>query len=192
MIDAKLKFKNPLVPLDITKLTHIVVHHLAASIATPNDIHNWHLANGWSGAGYNEYIRKDGTVYSLRGDNQGAHCLGYNEIGYGIALEGDFDKEIVTKIQYDILIERLQINKARFPNLKRIVGHREVGSTTCPGKNFKLPIMLPEIIKAPDHWAQNAFNELNLKGIKINETRFDDKITRAEIFVLLNQIIKGK
>lgn len=190
MIDANLKFKNPLISLDINKITHIIVHHLAASIATPQDIHNWHLANGWSGAGYNEYIRKDGTVYKMRGDNEGAHCIGYNNIGYGIALEGDFDKEIIIKKQYDILIERLQINKTRFPNLKRIVGHREVGKTTCPGKNFKLPIIVPELI--PEHWAQKAFDELNVKGIKINETRFDDKITRGEIFVLLNQIIKEK
>ena len=191
MIDSNLKFKNPLVALDLLKITHIVIHHLAASTATPEQIHSWHLANGWSGAGYNEYIRKDGTVYKMRGDNEGAHCLGYNSIGYGIAVEGDFDKEIITQKHYDILIERILINKARFPNLKRIVGHREVGKTTCPGKNFKLPIVLPAPV-VPKHWAQVAFDELNVKGIKISETRFDDKITRAEIFVLLNQIVKGK
>ena len=40
------------------------------------------------------------------------------------------------------------------------------------------------------HWAQAPFDFLKARGIIINETRFDDKITRGEIFALLAQIIK--
>jgi N-acetylmuramoyl-L-alanine amidase len=44
------------------------------------------------------------------------------------------------------------------------------------------------VIQFP-HWAQSHYDGLLKKGIKINETRFDDKITRGEIFALLNQFI---
>lgn len=41
-----------------------------------------------------------------------------------------------------------------------------------------------------EHWAQKFYDSLKLKGIEINETRFDDPITRGEIFVLLDQIVE--
>lgn len=41
-----------------------------------------------------------------------------------------------------------------------------------------------------EHWAQKFYDSLIKKGITINETRFDDKITRGEVFTLLDQIVK--
>lgn len=41
-----------------------------------------------------------------------------------------------------------------------------------------------------EHWAQGAFDYLRSREIKINETRFDDKITRGEAFALLAQLVK--
>ena len=38
------------------------------------------------------------------------------------------------------------------------------------------------------HWAQKHFDSLNAKGIKINETRFNDTMTRAEAFALLDRL----
>lgn len=40
------------------------------------------------------------------------------------------------------------------------------------------------------HWAQKHYDNLIKKGIIINEKRFDDKITRGEVFALLDRIIK--
>ena len=40
------------------------------------------------------------------------------------------------------------------------------------------------------HWAQSSWDELRAKGVQILEMRFDDKITRGEVFCLLNQIVK--
>ena len=42
------------------------------------------------------------------------------------------------------------------------------------------------------HFAENDFKELNEKGIVVHEKRFDDKITRGEVFTLLNQAVKKK
>lgn len=44
------------------------------------------------------------------------------------------------------------------------------------------------VIQFDFHWCEDIFNELNDK-ITIHEKRFDDNITRAEIFALLNRII---
>lgn len=40
------------------------------------------------------------------------------------------------------------------------------------------------------HWAEDIYQELNKKGIIIHEKRFDDSPTRAEVFALLNQLVK--
>lgn len=40
------------------------------------------------------------------------------------------------------------------------------------------------------HWAEAAYNHLIEKGIKINEKRYDDPITRGEVFALLDRVIK--
>lgn len=45
------------------------------------------------------------------------------------------------------------------------------------------PIAQPQ--QEQPHWAQESYDLLNSNGIKINETRFDDPMTRGEVFVLL-------
>lgn len=40
------------------------------------------------------------------------------------------------------------------------------------------------------HWAEKHFDNLNKKGITIHEKRFDDPVTRGELFALLNSIIE--
>lgn len=39
-----------------------------------------------------------------------------------------------------------------------------------------------------EHWAQQYYDSLIAKGVRIDETRFDDKITRGEVFALLDRI----
>lgn len=148
-IKTNLKFKNSLIPLDLKNVKYIVIHHIQAKTAKPEDIHAWHLANGWSGAGYNEYIRKDGSVYILRGDHVGAHCAdaknNYNQIGYGIACEGDYQLESVMPAQqFKALCERIKFHKARISGAK-VVPHKALTSTSCPGKNFPWDLMTKQI-----------------------------------------------
>ncbi len=135
-----LQYKNPLTPLLPNNVAYIVIHHPAAVTASPQIIHKWHLNNGWSGAGYNEYIRKDGTVTIMRGDNVGAHCAdnkrNYNNISYGICCEGNYDIEKdMPQVQYDVLLQRIRVNQAKYKNAT-IVPHRQLTTTSCPGKNF--------------------------------------------------------
>lgn len=40
------------------------------------------------------------------------------------------------------------------------------------------------------HWAEKHYESLNKKGVEIHEKRFDDNITRGEVFALLDRIVK--
>lgn len=191
IVQANLKFKDALTPLILDEVDFVIVHHADAKNATVEDVHRWHLDNGWAGIGYNEYIRKDGTVYICRGDNIGAHCKGFNTNGYGICCEGDYDTELtMSQAQFDSLVERLKYNKNRFKNLKSIVPHKYFGETECPGKYFPLVDILKNVEEVKEHWALKHYNSLIKKGLTIHEQRFDDNITRGELFALLDQTYK--
>ena len=43
---------------------------------------------------------------------------------------------------------------------------------------------------AKEHWAQKHYDSLIAKGMELENTRFDDLITRSEVFVLLDRIVK--
>lgn len=43
--------------------------------------------------------------------------------------------------------------------------------------------------ESPVHWAEDSYTYLNNNGVKINEKRYNDPITRGEVFVLLAQIV---
>ena len=169
-----------------------MIHHMAAIKATPQEIHQWHLDKGWNGFGYNEYIRKNGNVYIGRGDKRGAHTANMNSETYGIGLEGNYDIETeMPKEQFNSLIQRIRYHQSRMPLKPVPMPHSEFFPTSCPGKNFPMVKMYDALHKSEDninvHWAEPLYNELIGKGYVIHEKRFDDPITRGEVFALLNQ-----
>ncbi|MGL5354806.1 MAG: N-acetylmuramoyl-L-alanine amidase, partial [Clostridium sp.] len=86
------------------KPIQIIYHHAASSIETPEEINEFHKSRGWSGIGYNYYIRKDGTIYSGRPEGaEGAHTIGQNKNSIGICLEGNFEEEELTSEQIENL-----------------------------------------------------------------------------------------
>ena len=108
-----------------------ILHHTACSVASPEDIHRWHLANGWSGAGYNLYVRKDGTVYELRPMNcVGAHAQGYNSISIGVCFEGNFEEEDMTPEQVESGKEVCDYVRSLYGDIP-FKGHRDVNNTSC-------------------------------------------------------------
>ena len=165
IIHTTFQYIQPLIPLKLDKTKFIVVHHIDADTATPEDIHQWHLGFGWAGFGYNEYIRKDGTVYIGRGDNIGAQCQGFNSCSYGIALEGNFDTTgHVPDAQWQALLARIQFHLARFPKNCVVVPHRELVDTSCPGQLFPFSQLL-SAINAPSDTFKSVLNTLVNEGI---------------------------
>ena len=120
----------------------IVIHHSASSPdTTVEDIHRWHLARGWSGIGYQYYIKGDGSVWEGRPEwTQGAHAYQdaqheANTDGIGICLGGNFEINGPTDEQMQSLALLIMDIRTRYQNIP-VIGHNEVQATSCPGKYF--------------------------------------------------------
>jgi hypothetical protein len=176
---------NNWISLKLNNIKYIIIHHPEARMATPEQINEWHLQNGWSGGfGYNEYIRKDGTIVIGRGDNMGAQAQGYNEVSYGICCEGNYDIESeMPQTQYISLLERLVYHSERL-NKPLIQGHRFFMSTNCPGKYFPLDKVIqdvsnqlninkiinnPKLINSPSYWRLRIKPKAWAKGAYVRQ-----------------------
>lgn len=133
IIDAGLRFGS----LSRRNSTNrIILHHAEASVSSPQQIHQWHLNNGWSGAGYHFLVRKDGSVYSLRPEWAiGAHASGANSDSIGVCFEGAYNRETMPEAQLNAGKELVAYLKNKY-NITRVQPHRDVTSTDCPGHNF--------------------------------------------------------
>ena len=131
----------------------IVIHHsglLKGDVdSTLEDIHKMHVEkNHWSGIGYHFLIHKDGSAeYARPLECQGAHTFKNNEFTVGICLAGNyqFGTPPTPQVQTAIQLIGALCNKYDFqPTDMTIFGHRDLGDTSCPGRN--LYALLPEII----------------------------------------------
>lgn len=76
----------------------------------------------------------------------------------------------------------------------------DLGGKWAPSKDYgyKLVKYINEImntkeeVQVKEHWAEKSYENLNKKGIKIHDKRFDDYITRGEIISLLDRIVEDK
>lgn len=134
IIDAGLKFRNS---MDIRKSTErLVLHHAAAGNCTVQQVHQWHLNNGWAGIGYHFFVRKDGKVYRGRPENTvGCHAAGGNYNSVGICFEGNFETDTMPSAQKNAGKELVAYLKKKY-GISKVQGHRDVQQTACPGRNF--------------------------------------------------------
>lgn len=133
IIETNLEFKS----MDTRKTTErIILHHAEACNCSAEDIHRWHLNNGWSGAGYHFLVRKDGAIYRLRPEDKvGAHAGGNNSNSIGICFEGKYMEEIMPEIQVKAGQKLVAYLKEKY-NIAKVQIHSDVCNTSCPGKNF--------------------------------------------------------
>ena len=136
IIDENLKFNGGMTKR--VKTDTIVLHHAEWSRASVIDVHNCHKGKGWAGIGYHLYIRKDGSVYRGRPiDVIGAHAIPVNKSSIGICCEGAYQTEAMPEAQKNAVVEAVRYVLGLYPGC-RVVGHREVDATDCPGKNYPL------------------------------------------------------
>nr|QZM06964.1 peptidoglycan recognition protein 5 [Sepioteuthis lessoniana] len=138
-----------------TPVKYAVVHHSdtpqcttkSACIRRIKNIQNYHMkTRGWDDIGYNFLVGGDGNVYEGRGwDTKGAHVVMYNSVSLGICVIGDYSAATPTTTALNALRSIVNClrskNKVKYNYLLR--GHRDLGSTSCPGTK------LYNIIK---HW----------------------------------------
>ena len=138
--ETNLEFVKPLLLRQLTNL--IVIHHVGGTNrdVSAAEIHKWHLANDWAGIGYHFVVRKDGTIERGRPrDTMGAHAQGSNYRSIGINIVGDFENFKPTQEQIEStaqLVAELSSIYGLTPTAETVVGHRDLMSTDCPGKNL--------------------------------------------------------
>ncbi|GAB3213804.1 N-acetylmuramoyl-L-alanine amidase [Marinactinospora endophytica] len=117
--------------------TEFIVHYSAGPPSqTPRQIQAFHMdSNGWSDVGYNFLIDTDGKIYEGRGWLVvGAHATGHNTSGIGACfIGGNGDATPATRKAIRALYD--EANRKAGRTLK-IRGHRDVGSTDCPGDDL--------------------------------------------------------
>lgn len=135
--------------LDFTSLSArdctdmIVIHHTGCNDidASAEQIHGWHLNQGWSGIGYHFVVRKDGTIERGRPEWAiGSHAYGENSHTIGIHFSGDFMQAYLTSEQLEmgaLLIANLCMDYDIPIDREHVVGHGELMSTDCPGTNLQ-------------------------------------------------------
>jgi len=126
-----------------------IIIHCSATRETSNvsaeQIDQMHKARGFKRSnqgeklnhiGYHYYITKDGVVHPGRHeDEQGAHCIGWNDRSIGICYEGGLDasgmaKDTRTPAQKQSMINLVNAISSRWTILQ-VMGHRD----TFPDKN---------------------------------------------------------
>jgi hypothetical protein len=121
----------------------IVIHHTGCNDidASAEQIHSWHLNNGWAGIGYHYVIRKDGTIERGRPEWAiGSHAYGENSHTIGIHLSGDFEQAEPTSQQIEkcaMLIADIADRYGLPIDRETVVGHGELMATDCPGTNLQ-------------------------------------------------------
>ena len=133
IIETNLQFKD----MSTRKSTErIILHHADAKNCSAEDIHRWHLNNGWSGAGYHFLVKKDGKVYRLRPEDKvGAHAYGSNYNSIGICFEGNYMEEDMPETQKEAGQELVAYLKYKY-NITTVQKHKDVCATSCPGDKF--------------------------------------------------------
>ena len=142
MLDIKkadLKWNGNLKPLYLPKIKYIMIHHTAHPTWNIYDVHNFHQhTNGWIGIGYNFFINPDGTVFEGRGLNVGAGATGYNYNSIHVCFAGNFENQKPSETQLENGKKLIEYLLTLVPSDVQIIGHKDIGRTACPGKNFPL------------------------------------------------------
>lgn len=166
----------------------IVLHHAEASSCTVQQIHAWHIANGWSGFGYHFFINKKGEIFRGRSENViGAHAKGYNSNSLGICFEGALDREIMPEEQIKAGQELVSYLKKKY-NISNVKRHCDLMSTSCPGKNFPFD----RIVNGKENLVLSFQQAASADGFKFPKYGLDGKYGSETESVMKKCVVKKR
>lgn len=119
--------------------TRFATHYSGAThTQTVRQIQNYQMdTRGWVDIGYNFLVDRDGHIYEGRGwDTIGAHIAGHNTESIGvchIGQDGDHTMSSLRSIRY---LYDLATVRGGGRELRKN-GHRDLGSTDCPGNQLE-------------------------------------------------------
>lgn len=128
-----------------TPVPNVIIHHTATGSCTSRNacsaimrsMQNHHMnTNKWADIGYNFAVGGDGAVYEGRGWNAvGAHAVGWNSNSIGIAFIGTFSNASPPANQLNAARALITagMNNGVIARNHRLMGHRQVSATECPG-----------------------------------------------------------
>lgn len=204
ILKKEFEWARPLVPLDLSKVTSIAIHHMEHTSAGMDEIHQWHLAKGWKGFAYNYWVDYDGNAWECRGLNKGAGLLEpLNESVISVGFQGDYNiTESMPRKQFLTGCELIRHLKITVPSINEVAGHNKWSVTTCPGIHFPLEKMIRTAesmtnIKDYDeiaNWAKEAVLSVYEAGIMVGDDTgmFNPAvpITRQEAALVADRLIK--
>lgn len=147
----------------------IIIHHTATSYKSSTSkqikkIYKYHsYTKKWGDIGYNYIIGEDGFIYQGRYGNNGvmgghsynsSEKINYNSGSIGIAVLGNYENKKMSSAAQDSLEKlvgwlaanngisvKASINFHGKSLDNSVIGHRNVASTACPGKNIYSDMM---------------------------------------------------
>ena len=161
-------------PLKESDIEYIIVHHYGGN-ATMKEEHDNALSKGWTGFPYNSTILKTGERVEGRGLNRGAHAGDYNGKSWGVALQGNYEIDTITTLQYNALVDELIYLQKRFPKAK-IVGHRELMATLCPGENIDMIKVRQDVFSAKIESEIKDVNDISVYALGSVLKYYDKKV----------------
>lgn len=175
IVNPGLKFKYALDPPP-SKVAYLVQHHMAHKTWGIHEVHDFHKnSRGWNGIGYNWWIGFDGTIYEGRGFHYGAGVSGHNHDSLHVGYQGDFTQQQMTDAQ---LASGIALNSwllEKYPSAK-VVGHKELASTACPGQYFRMNELKQGFSKKEDKPMSDKVNVI-VNGKQIKDGKLENGVT---------------
>lgn len=165
------------------KKTDTIVLHHAVYNGDVEGIDRIHKNKNYTCIGYHFYVRKDGSIYRGRQEDAvGAHAYGSNSTSLGICAEGNFEEDIMSAEQKNSIIELVGYLKGKY-GISKVIRHRDVCATACPGKNYpfdeivngKVTETNPVIIKEEFNMAKTYKNGSTVENV-YSDTNLTNKI----------------
>ena len=120
---------------------YLFLHHSAGpdgGAQVVRSIQDFHQhVRGWQDVGYTWlYSPQSRTFYEGRGPAiHGAHTRGYNKVGHGLCVLGNYDKTELPVHAIDDLAEWAYWHGGTW-GPDQYIPHRQMGETACPGRNI--------------------------------------------------------
>lgn len=164
-------FNGSLTKHNLNKVDAIVLHHAAHTSASVKDIESWHISQGWTAIGYNYIVDKDGNIYEGRGFNLPSGVAGHNSHTMSICFVGDYHTidKVMPDVQFNAGVDIINYVISKLPQKVKIIGHRDLMATGCPGQYFPLEEM-STLKKRKAKLSMSEYEELKeiIKGITPN------------------------